>query len=380
MKHALTNACVLTADGFAERQTVVICDGRIVAVVDDGAANLQDFDVHNLDGQRLLPGFVDIQVNGGGGVLFNDDPCVASIRTIGDTHRKFGTTGFLPTLISDDLEKVAAAIEAVDAAIEAGVPGVLGVHLEGPFLSAEKKGAHDASKFRELDDDAVALLSSLRNGKTLVTLAPETNSPELVQKLAGNGVTIWAGHSGATYAEARAAIAAGISGFTHLFNAMSPLVSREPGVVGAALDSPGAYVGLIVDGRHVHPAALRVALAAKPKDRCVLVTDAMPSVGMADKAFMLDGRAIAVADGVCVDGNGTLAGSDLDMAAAVRNAVQLLDIDLATAVRMASQYPAAAIRLGNELGCIKPGFRANMVLVDADMNVTSTWIDGQPAQ
>lgn len=373
---ALTNACVMTAQGFLERQTVLIRDGLILDVMDDGDFDRQGFEIRNLDGQWLLPGFIDVQVNGGGGVLFNDAPSVDTIRTIGAAHRTFGTTGFLITLISDDLKKVATAIAATDEAIEAGVPGLLGIHLEGPFLNAEKKGVHDSSKFRVLDRDAVSLLSSLKNGITMVTLAPETSSPELIAELVESGVIVAAGHTNASYDEICAALAAGLHGFTHLFNAMSPMTSRAPGAVGAALDDEQSWCSLIVDGHHVHPASLRIALKSKPRGRCLLVTDAMPSVGAVDKAFKLDGREVSVSDGKCVTSEGTLAGSDLDMATAVKNAGTMLRLDMAEAVRMASEYPAQSIGLDSELGLIKVGYRANLVLTDHDLNVIDVWIDG----
>jgi N-acetylglucosamine-6-phosphate deacetylase len=374
---ALTNACVLTNHGFRERKTVVIDDGCISAVMDDSDFDRRGSDTSDVDGQLLLPGFIDVQVNGGGGVLFNDAPTVDGIRSIGAAHRKFGTTGFLPTLISDDLETVATAIAATDQAIKEGVPGLLGIHIEGPFLNTKKKGVHDASKFRVLDEDAVALLSSLQNGKTVVTLAPEITAPELIRRLADAGVIVAAGHSNASYDEVRVALAAGLSGFTHLFNAMSPLTSRAPGVVGAALDDEQSWCGMIVDGHHVHPATMRIALASKPRGRCLLVTDAMPSVGVANKSFELNGQVINVVDGKCVTLDGTLAGSDLDMAAAVKNATSMLRLDLAEAARMASEYPAEFIGLGHGLGRIQPGYRASLVLTDRNLNVIDTWINGE---
>ena len=374
---ALANACVLTDLGFRERQTVVISDGLIHAVMDDSDFDGQGVDVRDVKGQQLLPGFIDVQVNGGGGVLFNDAPSVDAIRSIGAAHRTYGTTGFLPTFISDDLEAVATAIAATDEAIEEGVPGLLGIHIEGPFLNPEKKGVHDVSKFRVLDEDAVALLSSLQNGKTMVTLAPDTTSPDLIRRLVDAGVIVAAGHSNASYEIIRAALDAGLSGFTHLFNAMSPLTSRAPGVVGAALDDEQSWCGMIVDGHHVHPATMRIALASKLRGRCLLVTDAMPSVGAANKAFDLNGQLISVTDGKCVTADGTLAGSDLDMASAVKNATTMLRLDLAEAARMASEYPAEIIGLGRELGHIQPGYRASFVLTDQDLNVIDTWIDGK---
>jgi N-acetylglucosamine-6-phosphate deacetylase len=376
---ALINGRVLTPDGFIEGQTVLVTHGLVTGVVPDSEAELAAATVHDLGGNDLLPGFVDLQVNGGGGVLFNDAPTVESIRKIGEAHRAFGTTGFLPTLISDDLDKVAAAIAAVDDAIEAEVPGVLGIHLEGPFLNKNRKGVHDENKFRVLDEHGVALLSSLRHGKTLVTLAPERTSPDKIQALADSGVIVAAGHSDARYDEVRLALDAGLSGFTHLFNAMSPMTSREPGVVGAALDDRDSWCGLIADGHHVHEASLRVALASKPPGKCLLVTDAMSSVGATEKSFQFGGQAIHVENGRCVTDDGTLAGSDLDMASAVRNTIRMLRVDAGEAARMASQYPANALGLGDRVGRIMPGFKASLVLVDHDQQVLQTWIDGVAA-
>ncbi len=375
MAVALVNGKVLTPRGF-EAATVVIEDGRIAAVRPpqaEGGAERVD-----LEGRYLLPGFIDTQVNGGGGALFNDSPTVEAIATIGAAHRRFGTTGFLPTLISDDLSTVARAIAAVDQAMAQGVPGVLGIHIEGPFLSEDRKGIHDASKFRVLDQTAFELLTSLKRGKTLVTLAPETTTPQMIARLVEAGVTVAAGHTNASYDEVRAALNAGLRGFTHLFNAMSPLASREPGAVGAALEDAGSWCGVIVDGRHVHPAALRIAFRAKRRDRFMLVTDAMPSVGMAEKTFTLQGRPVRVVGGVCVDEDGTLAGSDLDMATAVRNAVGLVGRPLDEAVAMASAHPAAFLGLEGELGAIAPGLRADLVEADDDLNVARTWIGGEP--
>lgn len=377
MAVALVNGQVLT-DAQFEPVTVVIEGDRIIAVGRDIDLATTTAQV-DLEGDFLLPGFLDTQVNGGGGLLFNDAPTVETIATIGAAHRRYGVTGFLPTLISDDLAKVVCAIEAVDQAIETGVPGVLGIHIEGPFLSERRKGVHDASKFRTLDEAALTLLTSSRRGRTLVTLAPETTTPEMIGRLAGAGVTVAAGHTNATYERLIEALSAGVTGFTHLFNAMSPLANREPGAVGAALDHQDSWCGVIIDGRHIHPAALRIAFRAKRHDRFMLVTDAMPSVGMVDKNVTIQGRPIRVVNGVCVDENGTLAGSDLDMASAVRNAVELTGLDLADAAAMASTNPAAFLGLGKELGRIAPGYRANLTLLDRGLKATRTWIDGSAA-
>ncbi len=334
-----------------------------------------DAQVIDLDGGWLVPGFVDTQVNGGGGVLFNDHPTVAGIAAIGAAHATYGTTAFLPTLISDRLDVVAAGLDAVDAAIEQGVPGVVGIHVEGPFLNPARKGIHDANHFRALDDAAIELLTRPRKGVVMVTLAPERNEIAAIARLVAAGVIVSIGHSDATYEEARAAIDAGARGVTHLYNAMSPLKHRDPGVVGAVLEDKSVYAGLIVDGAHLHPAAIRVALAARPIDRFMLVTDAMPTVGAEAKEFVLNGQPIHVENGVCVDVNGTLAGCDLDMATAVAN-THALGVAFEDAVAMASANPAAFLRLSHRIGSLDIGHSADFVWLDRDLTVRGTWIAG----
>jgi N-acetylglucosamine-6-phosphate deacetylase len=380
MSLALINGRVLRADRFVRGQCVLIEHGRILAVAPPDDARCRAAERYDLGGGLLLPGFIDLQVNGGGGVLFNDAPSVESIRAIGAAHRRFGTTAFLPTLISADLDIVARAITAVRGAIAAGVPGVLGIHIEGPFLNAARKGVHDPAKLRELDPSALGLLTSLRDGQTLVTLAPEMTTPQLIQRLVAAGVVVSAGHTNATYAEIHAALAHGLSGFTHLFNAMSQLTGREPGAVGAALDDQSSWCGIIVDGEHTDPVVLRIALRCKPHDRFLLVTDAMPSVGTNQSSFELQGRRIIVRGQTCVDEDGRLAGSNLDMASCVRNAVAMLGVPLPEAVRMASQIPAEFLGVASQYGRIAAGQRANLVLTDDALNVRESWIDGRSSR
>ena len=380
MALVLINGRVLQPEGFVTGRAVLIEQGRILALLPPDDPRCRAARAYDLGGQLLLPGFIDSQVNGGGGVLFNDAPSVESIRAIGAAHRRFGTTGFLPTLISADLDIVARAIAAVRGALEAGVPGVLGIHIEGPFLNVARKGVHDPAKLRELDPSGLGLLSSLRGGRTVVTLAPETTTPHMIEQLVTAGVVVSAGHTNATYAEMQAALDHGLTGYTHLFNAMSQLTGREPGVVGAALDDPRGWCGIIVDGAHTDPAVLRIALKCKPHERFMLVTDAMPGVGTNNASFELQGRRITVSGYVCLDEDGRLAGSNIDMASCVRNAVTLLGVPLTTAVRMASEFPAAFLKLAHEIGRIAPGYRANLVLADDELNVKETWIDGQASQ
>ena len=372
---AITGARILAGSLWQDDHAVLVKDGKIDAVVHATAVPAAA-QAHALGGGMLVPGFIDTQVNGGGGVLFNDQPSVEGIVAIAKAHRRFGTTAMLPTLISDDLDVIAAAIAAVDAAIASSVPGIIGIHIEGPFLNAGKRGIHDAHKFRTLDDVAIALLSSLKNGKTLITLAPELAPVGAIASLVNNGVIVAAGHTLASYDDIARAIAEGLSGVTHLFNAMTPLESRAPGVVGAALDSD-LICGIIVDGHHVDPASLRVAYRAKGADALMLVTDAMPTVGSDVKSFRIGDADIVADGGVLRSDDGTLAGSALDMASAVRNCANMMRVDLIEAIHMATRTPATFLGLAGSYGRIEPGYRADMVHLGDALDVQATWIAGR---
>jgi N-acetylglucosamine-6-phosphate deacetylase len=376
MTIALTNACVLTPDGWRNDLAVVLDGDRIVDLLPLSAARVRDAQQHDLHGAMLLPGFIDVQVNGGGGVLFNEAPTVETLRRIGAAHRRYGTTGFLPTLISDRVAVMRAALAAVEQALAEGVPGVLGIHLEGPYLAPARKGVHDAKYFHAPGRDELALLCAPHRGVRLLTLAPDQVPLASIGALAAAGLIVCAGHTAADYETTRAALAAGVRGFTHLFNAMTPFGSRKPGVVGAALEDADSWCGIIADGHHVHPASLRVALAAKPRGKMLLVTDAMPPVGADRPDYVLNGETIIARDGICQTAQGVLAGSALDMASAVRNAVQLLGLSLEEAVRMGSTYPAEFLGLGESHGRIAPGFRADLVLLDDEYRVQQSWIGG----
>ncbi len=367
------NGTIVTPDALLNGATITIDGDRIVSIT---AVDTPATDAIDLAGGWLLPGFIDTQVNGGGGVLLNDEPTVAGIAAIGAAHAPYGTTAFMPTLISDTPDVIAATLDAMDAAILAGVPGVVGAHIEGPWINPSRKGIHDPAKFRLLDDAMIELLIRPRKGRVMVTLAPELTDPASIARLVAGGVIVSAGHTDADYETIVAALAAGMTGITHLFNAMSPLLHRAPGVVGAALDDRSAYCGLIADGLHVHDAALRLALNARPHDRLMLVSDAMPSVGAVDKDFRLQGRLIHVEDGKCFGEDGTLAGSDLDMAGAVRNLVARTQADVPTAAAMAATYPAAFLGLSHERGALAPGLRADWVALTADLKPAGTWIGG----
>jgi N-acetylglucosamine-6-phosphate deacetylase len=375
MPFALAGARIFDGTHILDGRAIVVENGRILGVPHerDLGTGIERRRVEGL----LAPGFIDVQVNGGGGVLFNDARTVDGLRTIATAHRAYGTTGLLPTFITDTRERMSEAMEAMREALAARIPGVLGIHVEGPFINPERKGVHNPAYMRRMEDEDLAILTSLTEGRTLVTLAPERNGMEAVARLASAGVLVCAGHTAGDYATITEACRHGLRGFTHLFNAMPPLAGRDPGPVGAALDSDGTWCGLIVDGHHVDDASLRIAIAAKGVEHMMLVTDAMSVTGTNLMSFDLHGRTIYRKDGRLTTADGTLAGSDLDMASAVRNGVQRLGLALPEALRMASLVPAAFLRLDHELGRIAPGYRASVVLLDDGMQVRQTWIDGE---
>jgi N-acetylglucosamine-6-phosphate deacetylase len=369
-------AADMVFDGTATHQdTAVVVEGTRVVNVLPRSSLPSDLEVEALAaGDWLAPGFIDVQVNGGGDVLFNDAPTPETIATLVAAHRRLGTTSLLPTLITDSEEKMRAAHASVEAMV--GVePSVLGIHLEGPFISVEKRGVHDASFIREPTTSDVDLLCQDRKGALLVTLAPEWVPEGFIRRLHQSGARIALGHSMATYEETRAAMAEGLSGFTHLFNAMRPLASRDPGPIAAALESDKTWFGMIVDGFHVHPAMLRLAL--RGQSRPMLVTDAMPPVGGRQTSFRLYGEQIAAVDGRCLRPDGTLSGALLNMSAAVRNCVGLLQTSLEDALRFASRNPADFMGLGHVLGRLAGGYRADMVALDPkSLSVHATWVAG----
>jgi N-acetylglucosamine-6-phosphate deacetylase len=375
MTTALINATVLTPEGLERDRAVLVERGLITAVLATNHPRVLDGARHDLGGRLLLPGFIDCQVNGGGGVLFNHEPSVEGIRAIAAAHRRFGTTGLLPTLISDEAEVMGRAIAAVDAAMDQ-VPGVLGIHIEGPYIAPARKGVHAEATLRAPDAREIALSTSLKRGRTVLTLAPECVPAEALREFLAAGVVVSVGHTAADYDTVRRALAVGVRGFTHLFNAMTPLQSRAPGAVGAALEDRDSWCGVIVDGAHVHPASLKVALAAKPRGKVFLVTDAMPTVGAPAAEFVLNGETITIKDGIARTADGTLAGSVISMIDAVRNCVELLGLPLEEAARMASTYPAEFLGLGRSHGRIAPGYQADFTVIDAGFTVHETWIGG----
>jgi len=382
---ALCGARLFDGEAFhdheAERKAVVV-DGnaiRDIVSMDSLDAGMQKVDAR---AHLLAPGYIDLQVNGGGGALLNEKPSIAVVRKIASSHRTFGTTGMLPTVITDNLATVKEAVAAVGAARQQGVPGILGVHVEGIYIDTPKRGAHPAAFIRPVENDAqisaeIAWLKSANCGDVMLTISPNKISPAVIADLAKSGIIVALGHSEASYEQAVAALAAGARGFTHLYNAMSPLTHRQPGMVGAALADAGSFCGIIADGYHVEPAALKIAIAAKQRGKVVLVTDAMPTAAGGPLQFNLLGQQAMVKDGRLELPDGTLAGSNITMDQAVRFAIDELDVEAGEALRMASLYPATFIKRDHEYGRVVPGHRASLVLLDKKMRVRATWIDGQ---
>lgn len=376
--HAIAAERVFDGESFLHDRTVVLRGENILDVTADPPPGVP---VTRLpQGAILAPGFIDVQVNGGGGVLLNDDPSVDGIRRIAAAHRAGGTTGMLPTLITDTRPAIARAVAGVAAAIAADVPGILGIHLEGPFLSPRRIGIHDPARLATFGEGDAALLTGLgARGITLVTLAPEEVPPGTVADLVARGARVCAGHTADDGAAIRRALGEGLTGFTHLFNAMSQMGPREPGAVGVALSEEAAYAGLIADGHHVGDLQLRLALGLKGPDRLMLVTDAMSPVGdpEARESFSLFGRRIR-RDGDRLTGeDGTLAGAAITMVEAVRHMSGRGGATLGQALAMASLTPARFLGLDGRIGRIAPGHAADLVALGPDLTVRETWIAGK---
>ena len=354
---------------------VLIRNGRIVGL---GNSNEVPPDWPNARlpaGAFLAPGFIDLHVNGGGGVLLNDQPTADGMRAIARAHRRYGTTACLPTLITDTRDKVRIAIAAARSV--AGRDGVLGLHLEGPFISPRRPGVHRLDRVAQPGAGDLEELCELAGaGRSFVTLAPECVPAGFVRMLAAAGIRVSIGHSEAPASVALQAVEDGATGVTHLFNAMPPLSARAPGIIGTALVEDRLTAGLILDGIHVDPVSIRAAFIAKGSDRIALVTDAMPTVGTSLDRFELMGRAVKLAEGRLTTEGGTLAGAHLDMASAVRNAVRLARLRLEDALRAASLTPARFLGQDSERGALVRGARADLVALTPELMVLATWVDG----
>ncbi|GAL32895.1 N-acetylglucosamine-6-phosphate deacetylase [Vibrio maritimus] len=376
--YALTNGKVFTGTDVLTNHAVIIDGDTIQSIVHESelSASIERID---LNGANLSPGFIDLQLNGCGGVMFNDEITAETIHIMHRANLKSGCTSFLPTLITSSDENMRQALSAARDYHNQYQNHSLGLHLEGPYLNVAKKGIHSPDFIRQSDEAMIDLICEHRDLVAKVTLAPEQNAPEHIQKLRDAGIVVSIGHTNATYEEARRGFDSGITFATHLFNAMTPMTGREPGVVGAIYDTPDVYAGIIADGFHVDYANIRIAHKVKG-EKLVLVTDATAPAGADMEYFIFVGKKVYYKDGKCVDENGTLGGSALTMIEAVQNTVEHAGIALDEALRMATLYPAKAMGIDNKLGRIRKGMVANLTVFDRDFNVQGTVVNGQYEQ
>ncbi|AIV04862.1 MULTISPECIES: N-acetylglucosamine-6-phosphate deacetylase [Vibrio] len=376
--YALSNCKIYTGSDVLTDHAVIIDNDQIQSVVP--VTQLPEgIEVKDLDGANLSPGFIDLQLNGCGGVMLNDEITPETMQIMHEANLKSGCTSFLPTLITSSDEDMRAAITAAREYHNKYQNQSLGLHLEGPYLNVAKKGIHSVDFIRPSDDGMIDLICANADIIAKVTLAPEQNDPEHIARLKAAGIVVSIGHTNATYAEARQGFDAGITFATHLFNAMTPMVGREPGVVGAIYDTPEVYAGIIADGFHVDYANIRIAHKIKG-EKLVLVTDATAPAGANIDHFIFVGKKVYYRDGKCVDENGTLGGSALTMIEAVQNSVEHAGIALEEALRMATLYPATAIGVEERLGRVRKGMVANLTIFDRDFNVKATVVNGQYEQ
>ena len=357
---------------------LLVGDGRILSRLPVGAEVYAEPVL--LDGGILGPGFVDMQLNGGGGVMFGDDPSVETIERIANAHASIGATTIMPTLVTDTPETTLAAVDAVERAVARDVPGVAGLHLEGPHLCLARKGAHDPDLIRPMTDDDLHFLidAARRLPRLLVTLATENVTNAQIGQLAAHGVIVSLGHTDAGISDCRAAFRSGATIATHLFNAMSGLDHREPGLVAAVLSEGCVSAGVIADGIHVHPDALATALRAKAgPGELFLVTDAMATAGSEIVTFTLNGREIRRSDGKLTLGDGTLAGADLEMAGALRILRDRVGWPLARSLAMATSIPARVLGLSDSAGHLVEGRVADIVHLDNDLRLSAVWQRGE---
>ena len=376
--YALTNCKIYTGSDVLVDHAVII-NNDVIDSVCPVSELPQGIETRDLNGANVSPGFIDLQLNGCGGVMLNDEITAETMQIMHQANLKSGCTSFLPTLITSSDEDMRQAVAAARDYHAQYKNQSLGLHLEGPYLNVMKKGIHSVDYIRPSDDSMIDFMCENADVIAKVTLAPEHNDAAHIERLKQAGIVVSIGHTNATYAEARRGFDAGITFATHLFNAMTPMVGREPGVVGAIYDTPDVYAGIIADGFHVDYANIRIAHKIKG-EKLVLVTDATAPAGADMDYFIFVGKKVYYRDGKCVDENGTLGGSALTMIEAVQNTVEHVGIALDEALRMATLYPAKAIGVEDKLGRVKKGMIANLTVFDRDFNVQATIVNGQYEQ
>ena len=376
MTQAISGATIFDGEKMLQQHSVIIDDQKVVAIVADQdlPANITS---HRLNGGTLTAGFIDLQVNGGGGVLFNNTPTLDSLNAIIQGHLSKGVTAILPTLVSDEKSVLQAGINAVRQAMAQDMPGIIGVHIEGPFFNMERRGVHNQAHIRPLSQQDIDWLCSEADIPMMLTLAPEQTSQGQIKQLADAGITVCAGHSNGLAQDIHNAVEEGLSGFTHLYNAMRPVTGREPGVVGSALLADTCWCGIIVDNHHVHADCIKLAHRTKPLGKLYLVSDAMATIGSENKSFTLYGETIHEEQGRLLNSEGKLAGSAIGLIDAVRISHQDVGLELSECLNMASRYPAEFMQISDQYGRIAPGYSANMVYFNEQFEVQQTWLAGQ---
>ena len=375
MKQALLGSQIFCGERFYDDHALLVEGKSIVDIVDKN--NTPDnFNKIELDQGILAPGFIDLQVNGGGGVLFNNSPNKESLNTIIKAHQFFGTTSVMPTVISDSLEVLEQCIKTVTEEIKNN-SSLLGIHIEGPFFNTKYRGVHQKQYISTINSDYLNLFESLKGFPVMLTLAPECISSQQLKHLTSLGIKTLAGHSDATYDELDDAIKNGLDGFTHLFNAMGQISAREPGVVGSALHFENTFASIIVDLHHVHPSLIQLAYKLKPKGKLFFISDSMATINHGKPSFELYDEVVNESDGRLVNSEGKLAGSSITQIDAVKNAYQKCNIPLNQALAMASRYPAEYLGIANHLGSLKPGYRADLVHFDSNFKVHNAWVSGK---
>ena len=375
MKQALIGAQLFSGKEFFDNRALLIDGENIINIINEHDVP-KNFEIQKLNGGILSPGFIDLQVNGGGGKLFNNSPDKESLNTIIEAHQHFGTTSIMPTVISDSLNVLKKCTTTISEEIENN-KSLLGVHIEGPFFNVKYRGVHQKQYINTINSDYLNLFENLKDFPVMLTLAPECISTKQLKHLKSLGFKILAGHTDASYDQLEEAIKYGLDGFTHLFNAMGQISAREPGVVGSALTFDNATASVIVDLHHVHPSLIQMAYKQKPQGKLFFVSDSMATIHHGEPSFELYDEIVSESKGRIINSEGKLAGSSITQIDAIKNAYQSCNIPLNEALAMASRYPAEYLGVANYLGSLKSGYRADLTHFDLDFQVQNVWVAGK---
>ena len=375
MKQAITGSKLFNGKDFIEHKALLIDDQHIAGIVNEEAIPT-DFKVQKLDGGVLSPGFIDLQVNGGGGKLFNNSPEKESLNTIISAHQYFGTTSIMPTVISDSLNILQKCTDTISNEINKN-HSLLGIHIEGPFFNVKYRGVHQKQYINTINASYLNLFETLDKFPVMLTLAPECISIKQLKHLKSLGFKILAGHTDANYDQLEEAVKYGLDGFTHLFNAMGQISAREPGVVGSAFDFDETSASIIVDLHHVHPSLINLSFKQKPKGKLFFVSDSMATINHGEPSFELYDEVVSESNGRIINSEGKLAGSSITQIDAIKNAYQKCSIPLESAISMATLYPAEYIGVSDYIGQLKKGYRADLAHFDSNFHVQNVWLAGK---